>query len=396
MRIVLVTGKGGVGKTTVAGATALRAAELGARVVICSTDPAHSLADAFDVPLGDSPTPIALPHGGGLLAGQQLDSRVRMEQSWAEVRDYLSAILDWAGAGTVEAEELAVVPGIDEVLALAEIRTLARSGDWDVIVVDCAPTAETVRLLSLPDVLSWYMDRVFPAQRRATSLVRPLLARFTNMPIAGDQVFTALRRLFEQLDGVRELLIDPEVTSARVVLTPERVVVAEARRTFTYLSLFGYHVDGVVVNRLLPRAVSDPWFDRARAREAEQLAIIDAAFGGVPVLRAPLHADEPIGCERLSVLATDLFCDVDPSLRLSESPSMRVQAEGDVLFLELPLPHAARDEIDLGRLDDELLVAVGPYRRALVLPDSLARRDVTDARLVDGTLRVKFEHPEPS
>src|SRR4051812_30061097 len=210
MRILLFTGKGGVGKTTVAAATAARAAENGLRTIVCSTDPAHSLADAFDTPLGDRPTPIA--HG---LWCQQLNARVRFEQAWEDVRGYLVDVLDWAGAGTVEAEELAVIPGLDEVFALADIKTFATSGDYDVIVVDCAPTAETIRLLSLPDILSWYRGRVFETRRRLPRTARPLLARVTTLPIAGENVFGAVRTFYDRLDGVRELLTDGDITSAR-------------------------------------------------------------------------------------------------------------------------------------------------------------------------------------
>src|SRR3954453_19103191 len=188
MRILLFTGKGGVGKTTVAAATAVRAARTGVRTMICSTDPAHSLADVFDVPLGDAAT-----HVEPNLDGVQLDARRRLEESWGSVREYLVALLDWAGAGTVEAEELGVIPGLDEVFALADIKAFADSGDYDLVVVDCAPTAETLRLLSLPDVLGWYMDRVFDAQRRLTRLARPVLSRFSGLPIAGDQVFGGIR-----------------------------------------------------------------------------------------------------------------------------------------------------------------------------------------------------------
>src|SRR5437764_5936908 len=203
MRILLFTGKGGVGKTTVAAATATRAAEHGLRTIVCSTDPAHSLADAFDAPLGDRPTAIA-----DRLFGQQLNARVRFEEAWDDVRAYLVDVLDWAGAGAVEAEELAVVPGLDEVFALADIKSFATSGDYDVVVVDCAPTAETIRLLSLPDVLGWYMDRMFDTQRRLTRLARPLVERVTNLPVARDGVFDAIRRFYDRLDGVRELLTD--------------------------------------------------------------------------------------------------------------------------------------------------------------------------------------------
>src|SRR5262249_39232697 len=273
MRILLFTGKGGVGKTTVAAATAAPAAEHGLRTLVLSTDPAHSLADAFDAPLGDRPTAIE----SGLF-GQQLNARVRFEQAWDDVRSYMVDVLDWAGADAVEAEELAVVPGLEEVFALADIKEFALSGDYDVVVVDCAPTAETIRLLSLPDILGWDMERVFETQRRVTKLARPVLDRLTSLPIAGDRVFAAVRRFYERLDGVRELLMDGDITTARLVVNPERMVVAEARRTFTYLSLFGYHVDAVIANRMLPDEIADPWFAKWKATQSAHLEMIEDAF----------------------------------------------------------------------------------------------------------------------
>src|SRR3954451_8239319 len=272
MRILLFTGKGGVGKTTVAAATALRAAESGLRTVVVSTDPAHSLADAYDVALGDRPTEIA-PN----LWGQQLNARLRFEDAWDDVRSYVVNVLDWAGADAVEAEELAVIPGLDEVFALADIKGFATSGEFDVVVVDCAPTAETIRLLSLPDVLGWYMERVFDAQRRMTRLARPAPARLTNLPIAGDAVFGAIRRFYDRLDGVRDLLADGSITSARLVVNPERLVVAEARRTYTYLALFGYHVDAVIANRMLPDSSYDPWFEKWKRSQSAHLELINDA-----------------------------------------------------------------------------------------------------------------------
>src|SRR5262245_43231981 len=294
MRILLFTGKGGVGKPSVSAATAARAAEHGLRTLVLSTDPAHSLADAFDAPLGDRPTAIE----SGLF-GQQLNARVRFEEAWDDVRGYLVDVLDWAGADAVEAEELAVVPGLDEVFALADIKEYAASGEYDLLVVDCAPTAETIRLLSLPDVLGWYMERMFETQRQLTRLTRPILQRVSNMPIAGDGVFGAVRRFYDRLDGVRELLTDGDITSARLVVNPERLVVAEARRTFTYLSLFGYHVDAVIANRLLPAAVTDPWFEEWRAAQTEQLEVIESAFDPVPALPMTLAAAEPVGSDAL-------------------------------------------------------------------------------------------------
>jgi arsenite-transporting ATPase len=350
-----------------------------------STDPAHSLADAYALPLGDDPTQIAAN-----LWGQQLNARVRFEDAWDDVREYMVGVLDWAGADAVEAEELAVVPGLDEVFALADIKAFATSGDYDVVIVDCAPTAETIRLLSLPDVLGWYMDRVFETQRRVTKLARPVLDRLTSLPIAGDRVFAAIRKFYDRLDGVRDLLIDGDITSARLVVNPERMVVAEARRTFTYLSLFGYHVDAVVANRMLPDAIDDPWFARWKATQAAHLDTIKDAFGPLPVLAAELAGHELSGLEQLAEFGQTLYGALDPSARLAEIEPLRVDAVGSTLVLSLHLPFTERNDVRLGRSEEELFLTVGPHRRALVLPDSLLRREVTGAHLVGDRLEVEF------
>ena len=385
MRILLFTGKGGVGKTTVAAATAARAAAGGYRTIVLSTDPAHSLADAYDVALGDVPTEIA-PR----LWGQQLNARVRFEQAWDDVRSYMVDVLDWAGADTVEAEELAVIPGLDEVFALADIKTFATSGDYDVLVVDCAPTAETIRLLSLPDIISWYMERMFETQRRLTRIARPLLDRVTTLPIAGDNVFGAVRTFYERLDGVRELLTDGDITSARLVVNPERMVVAEARRTFTYLSLFGYHVDAVIANRMLPDAIQDPWFARWKATQTAHLEVITDAFTPLPVLAAELAGYELAGHDELSNFGAALYGSLDPMARLADLEPLRVDAVGDTLVLSLHLPFTHSNEVELGRTEQELFLSVGPHRRALMLPDSLSRREVVGARVAGDRLEVEF------
>ncbi|MDQ3781502.1 MAG: arsenical pump-driving ATPase GET3, partial [Actinomycetota bacterium] len=247
MRVLLVTGKGGVGKTTVAAATAVRTADIGKRVLVMSTDPAHSLADAFGRELGDAPDEVA-----PLLFAQQIDAQQRLEESWGEVRDHLTDLFDWSGLKGIEAEELSVFPGMDEIFSLVSVRDHVRSAEYDTIVVDCAPTAETLRLLSLPEVLSWYMEKMFPIGRRVAKVVRPVLSRVTTLPMADDRVFDAVARFYERLDGIREILADPEITSARLVMNPEKMVISEARRTYTYLGLFGYVVDAAIVNRVLP------------------------------------------------------------------------------------------------------------------------------------------------
>ena len=391
MRILLFTGKGGVGKTTVAASTAVACARNGLRTIILSTDPAHSLADAFDVALYDEPTLIE-PN----LMAQQLDARIRFEEAWAEIRDYAVEMLGWVGADAVEAEELAVVPGLDEVFALADIKDHAESGNYDVVVVDCAPTAETLRLLSLPDVLSWYMGKLFERQRKLTKFARPFMSRLTNMPVAGNEVFDAIRRFYDRLDGVRDLLIDGDVTSARLVVNPQRMVVAEARRTFTYLSLFGYHVDAVVVNRMLPDAVTDPFFDEWRTDQKAQLSIIDEAFDPLPVLRVPLVQREVIGTEELYEFATAVYGEgeVDPARRLAVIDPLRIEPRGDTFVLSVHLPFSGKHDVELAQSVDEVLIALGPYRRAIVLPDSLRNRTATTATFADGRLEVVFVRAE--
>lgn len=386
MRVILFTGKGGVGKTSVAAATALRCADAGARTLVLSTDAAHSLADALDTPIGASPTPVTAN-----LHAQQLDAQERMEQHWGEIQSYLVEVFNWAGAEGIEAEELSVPPGIDELFSLADIKSHAESGQWDVVVVDCAPTAETIRLLSLPDILEWYMERIFPMGRRLNRVLGPIVQRVTSMPMAGDEVFGAGRRFYDSLEGVKKVLADPERSTVRLVVNAERMVVAEARRTYTYLSLFGYRVDAVVANRLLPAAIEDPWFAQWRALQDEHLAEIREQFAPLPVLEADLAPYELVGLDRLREFAEVLHRDADPAEILHRGDPMRVEpVDGGRYELVQALPFADRDDLEVGRRGEELLVRIGPYRRAIALPDSLRRRPVEAATLRDGTLRIRF------
>ncbi|HWJ98852.1 MAG TPA: ArsA family ATPase [Acidimicrobiales bacterium] len=388
MRVLLFTGKGGVGKTTTAAATALRCADAGQRTIVLSTDPAHSLSDAYGVELGDHPVEISPG-----LWGQQLDAQARMEDTWQEIQAWLLEVFQWAGVAAIEAEELSVIPGLDEIFALSDIKAYAESGEWDIVVVDCAPTAETLRLLSLPEILRWYMDRVFPMSRKVNKVVSPLLGRVAGLPVPGDEVFGSASQFYDRLDGVRELLTDTARTSVRLVVNPERLVVAEARRTYTYLSLFGYRVDAVVANRLLPDAITDPWFQEWKARHAEHLASIEEGFAPLPILRAELASDELVGVGALRAFAAHLYADLDPAAVLHPGEPLQVVPKGTGYELTVELPFADKDELELGRRDDELLIRVGSHRRALLLPDSLRRREVRAASLRDGRLRVTFAGP---
>jgi arsenite-transporting ATPase len=298
--------------------------------------------------------------------------------------------MDWAGVEGIEAEELSIIPGLDEIFALSDIVDSATSGAWDVLVVDCAPTAETIRLLSLPDVLRWYMERVFPVSRTVTRLVRPIVSRVTSMPVASEAVFRATTAFYNRLESVRTLLTSGDDATVRLVVNPERLVVAEARRTATYLSLYGYRLDAVIANRLLPGDVVDPWFKAWKETHAEHLASICDGFAPVPVLRADLASTELIGCDALAGFAAELYRDVDAASVLHHDEPLCVTREGDGYAMRVALPFADRDDLELGRHAGELLIRVGPHRRAMLLPDSLAHRQVTDASLRDGHLVIRF------
>lgn len=389
MRVLLVTGKGGVGKTTVSAATALAAADAGYRTLVTSTDPAHSLGDAFDVPLGDDPRPV-----GPNIEAQQIDGQQQLERHWGEIHRQLMAVFDWGGVTGIEAEEFLVFPGMDELFSLLQVEKHAESGDYDVIVVDCAPTAETLRLLSLPEVLSWYFERILPAERRIMRAARPVLSKVSNLPVPKDTVFQAAEGIFEGVEAVKRLLSNPAITSARLVVNPEKMVVNEARRTYTYLSLFGYGVDGVVVNRILPTEIDDPYFSRWQSIQAKHIETVHESFVGIDVLPLRLFDEEMVGVDRLRRLAKELYGDRDPIAGFEASVPFKVREEGGQLIMELSVPFADKEELDVIRHGDELYITVGPYRRSFVLPDTLRRRKVEGAGLADGLLTVRFEAPD--
>jgi arsenite-transporting ATPase len=388
MRVLLFTGKGGVGKTTVAAATAVRAATNGSRTLVLSTDPAHSLADSFEVPIGSHPTEIA-PR----LWGQQIDAQDRLEENWREIQDYFIQVMNWAGTETIQAEELTVLPGLDEIFALIDVKNHVESANYDVIVVDCAPTAETLRLLSLPEIMNWYIDRIFPVQRRAVRAVRPILTRTTSLPIAGDAVFAAVERLHRNLESVHEILTDAKVSSVRLVVNPEKMVISEARRTYTYLGLFGYRVDAVVVNRIIPADVTDPYFGKWKDIQAEHLATIHESFEPVPILEARLFDREMIGVSLLEEMADEVYRGLDAMAVLYQDDPIRVRRRGSGYVLRLRLPFVSRDEMDVHRRGDELYVRVGSYKRNLVLPQSLKRMIVREAHFAGDHLEILFDKP---
>jgi arsenite-transporting ATPase len=398
-RVVLVTGKGGVGKTTTAAATAVRAARSGLRTLVMSTDAAHSLGDALDVDLTTARTWRETTEVEPCLHALAVGAHTAVEADWQVVRDYLLGVLDALGVESVVADELTSLPGAEEVTALAALAHQAESGDWDLVVVDCAPTAETLRLLALPEVLGWHLDRLLPAQRRLLTVLRPAAAAATGVPVPGPEVLLVLRAWRELMVGVRTLLTSTRA-SVRVVLTPERVVIAESRRVLTSLSLHGYAVDAVIVNRVLPAALpgdADPWRTAWTTAQASGLEQVRESFHGIALLCAPYLAGEPIGADALDDLASATVADGRPAPALMDDvdvPRMRVEADGADFVLTLPLPLVSAGMVAMARREDDLLLEVGGQRRVVTLPSVLRRCIVRDAAVGSGELRVRFERDE--
>ena len=389
MRILLFTGKGGVGKTTVAAATAIRAARTGLRTLITSTDPAHSLADSFDIPLGDAITQVSEN-----LWAEQIDAQARLESNFRDIQEHVISLLGWMGVDSVEAEELSVIPGLDEIFSLTDMRRHKQSGDYDVLIVDCAPTAETLRLLSLPEVMNWYIERIFPIHRGVTRTIRPVLTKMTSMPIPDDRIFAAVERLHRNLEAVRRLLTDEKNASVRLVVNPEKMVIAEARRTYTYLSLFGYRVDAVIVNRIIPDEVTDAYFKKWKDIHAEHLETIEESFAPVPILRAKLFEQEMVGVQLLERMGDEVYGEQDATAILYQDNPIVVKKRGSFYVLSMRLPFAERGNLDIHRKGDELYIRVGSYKRNLILPQALQRLEVKQARFVEDGLEVRFAEKE--
>jgi arsenite/tail-anchored protein-transporting ATPase len=386
-RILLYTGKGGVGKTSIAAATALLCAERGLRTIVLSTDIAHSLADAFDVPLGPEATPIA-PN----LVGQEPDVYYNIARYWRTIQNYVSELFAWRGLDDVMAEEMTVLPGMDELGNLLWIADHVDSGKYDVVVVDAAPTGETLRLLSLPDASRWWIERIAPIGRRVSRLGRPMLERMLGIPIPRDEVFAAAERLLDRLGDVHRLLSDPDQTSVRITLALDKLSVVEARRSFTYFHLFGYPSDMIIANRVLP-ADAGPYFAQLREAQQRYLPMVHQEFGPVPVRTIPQFDHEMVGVDRLREIGEALFGDGDPTAVHYRGQPYRVSREDGMYVLQVALPFTERGELHLSRRSDELVLQVGAWRRTLVLPRALIDAPTKGAKMTDGTLRIQFEAP---
>jgi arsenite-transporting ATPase len=386
-RILLYTGKGGVGKTSIAAATALLCAERGYRTLVLSTDIAHSLADAYDRPLGPEPTELA-PN----LHGQEPDVYYNIGRYWRSIQNYVAELFAWRGLDEIMAEEMTVLPGMDELGNLLWIADHVESGKYDAIVVDAAPTGETLRLLSLPEASRWWIERIAPIGRRVSRIGRPMLERVLGLPVPRDEVFAAAERLLARLGQVHRLLSDPKRTSVRITLALDKLSVAEARRSFTYFHLFGYPSDLVICNRVLP-ADAGPYFKHLRKAQQGYLPIVEQEFGPVPVRTVPQFDHEMVGIDRLREIGQALFGDGDPTAVHYRGEPYRVRRDDGMYVLQVELPFMSRDELQLSRRGDELILQVGAWRRTLMLPRALVDAPTQGAKMDDGTLRIKFKAP---
>jgi arsenite-transporting ATPase len=387
----MISGKGGVGKTTVAAATALRAAQLGHTSLVASLDRAHNLGDVLGRKLGAEPTRIAPK-----LWALEADPQVEMRRHWRVLSGYFGRLFSWAGIGGAQADEIAVFPGLEELLVLSRLTELVESERYELVVVDLAPTASSLRLLGFPELMAGPLGRLVKIERSFLRVTRPALKRILSMPIPDEPIYQALEAIAARLLRLRKLLLDPASTVVRLVSIPERVVIDETRSAFTLLSLFGLTVDAVVLNRVLPRELGRGYLSgwtRIQAREIERA---EEQFAATPLLRLRFQPDEVIGDAALARVAKELYGEQDPSLPFVSAPPVRFFSDDGETVLEMRLPHAAGGDLDLKQRDDELILTVGGWRRRLTLPESLRGAAVRSARFSEGSLVVRFKTEEAS
>ena len=385
MRIILFTGKGGVGKTSIAAATAYRCAELGYKTMIYSTDSAHSLSDSFNKEIGKKRINIT-PN----LYAQEIDVNEELKKNWGPIKNFIQKFLKHRGFENVIADELAVFPGMEEVFSLLELKKRYVEGFFDVIIIDCAPTGETLRLLAGPDIAKWYMEKIFRIERTVFKAVRPVANRFVDMPLPGDDVFDSMEGLYKNLIGIKDVLTDREVSSIRIVLNPEKMVIKESQRAYTFLNLFGYMVDAVIANRLLPQEVKDPYYVEWKKIQKTYMKEIKNYFHPLPVLSSKLWNKEIIGQSLLAKMAEEIYGDDDPSQIYCKEKPMEVKSSNGSYYLLLRLPFANKKDLDIWIKGDELIIQYKNFKRNIALPRAFASLELKEVVFKDKMLKIKF------
>ena len=385
-RVILYTGKGGVGKTTVAAATAIQSAKRGHKTLVVSTDAAHSLRDAFDKELG--PEPVRVMKN---LDAQEIDVYYSVDKYWGKLTGYIQSLFNWMSVDDILAEEFSVFPGMEEVASFLWVYNHYMESDYDVIIVDSAPTGETLKLLSLPDVARWWLVKVFPIERKVLKVVRPAVKVVSDMPLPEEDTYTAIEQLFKQLNDIHKVFSDPDITSIRLVLNLEKMVIKETQRAYTYLNLYGYPVDSVIVNRTMPVEIDHPFFNEWRKFQGAYREEIDEMFHQLPIHEAELSSKEVLGTNALTGFGEGLFKENDPTKVFYKGKPYDVEKDGNTYTLVMALPFIKKEELKLHQVGDELTIQIENQRRNIFLPKFLAKLNVESANLEDGELRVTFE-----
>jgi len=385
MRIILFTGKGGVGKTTLAAATSLLSAKKGYKTLVISTDAAHSLSDSFEIQLSNTPKKIT-----DNLYGQEINALEEIEKKWGVIQNYLTELFSSQGINTIEAEEMSVFPGMEELFSLMEIRNYHKSSEYEVVIVDCAPTGDTLRLLSAPEITSWYLKHIFPIQRTAAKAVRPVANRILPFPFPEDKVFGEMKKLYIQLAEMKEILSNHQKSSIRLVVNPEKMVVKEAQRAFTFFNLFGYTVDLIIVNRIIPSKVKDDYFKHWITVQNSYQQMIEEIFAPIPIFSSELFSQEVVGPRLLGKMAENVYDKKDPTkLFISQKP-LKIEKEDGGYVLCLNLPFVAKKDIDLYQKGEELIIKVGNFRRNILLPRILLHYSIKKAKFEKERLKITF------
>ncbi len=388
-RIILMTGKGGVGKTSMAAATGWRCAELGYKTLVLSTDPAHSLADSFDQTLGHDPIEVQ-PN----LWGAELDALIELQENWGSVKSYITEVLQARGLDGIQAQELAILPGMDEIFSLVRVNRHYDEDDFDVLIIDSAPTGTALRLLSLPEVSGWYMRKFYKPFQGIAQVLRPvaepIIKGITGIPLPNNQVMDAPYEFYEKIERLEKILTNNQITSVRLVTNPEKMVVKESLRAHAYLSLYGVSTDLVIANRIIPEDVQDPYFSRWKASQKHYRQQIRDDFSPLPIKEIPLYAEEMVGWEALERLKSDLWAEMDPAAVIYKETTMSVVTDDGQYRLDLYLPGIPKDQIELTKTGDELNIRIGNHRRNLVLPQALAEMRPAKAKMEEDYLKIHF------
>lgn len=392
MRIIFFAGKGGVGKTSTAAATGIKSALSGKKTVVMSLDVAHSLSDIFDTEKSliahnrGRPTQVAEN-----LWIQELDIQEEIEKNWGDIHKYLSTLLNTTGLDEILAEELAVLPGMEEVSLLLYINRYAREQQFDVVLLDCAPTGESLRFISIPTTLEWYISRIFKLEKTIAKYARPVAKRFYDIPLPGEEYFDAIENLFEKLKGVDALLVDPEITTVRLVTNPEKIVLKETQRAFMYFSLYKMNIDAVIMNRMLPDTLNEPYFQNWQQSQKRYVSEAKTYFEPIPLFPVDLFNGEILGLESLKILGERIYGSRNPLDRFFDGKPYELLKVRDKYRLNMKLPFIEKKDVALHKIADELVIRVGGFKRHVMLPRQVAAMDTLKATLNGAHLQIDFD-----